>query len=193
MHRKHKPGERVQMRYVLDVVVTWSLRQMAERGGESVSEVVEAMLVHELERFGWRRQDAEREFAASVRAGVEKIPLCYRPQGSDWDRGGYRVVGGGGETGEGDGDGGATGKRLRLGEVAKRIEVHLKRMEKEKVEGLWMPSANQGGGWCSISYRAYGGDVKLRREAAEAYLRWLDRGGTGTHWEMQKQVLNRVS
>lgn len=77
-----------------------------------------------------------------------------------------------------------------LTRIAERIREHLKRFEADsKREGhlspFCVPSAHRAGRCVRVSYRRFQRFTSLTREEAEAYLRWLDAGNVGTHWEMR--------
>jgi len=68
-------------------------------------------------------------------------------------------------------------------DVADKIFKHL--IEDPK---LYCPQVCENGRWgISISYKEYQYSVDISLEEAEEYLKWLDAGNVGTHWEMRQE------
>ena len=77
-------------------------------------------------------------------------------------------------------------------EVAARVDAHLKRFERDpKINpksdrGLtvyWGAGSWSGGRWVYVQYVSYRGACALSKADAETYLRWLDAGNDGWHYE----------
>lgn len=83
-------------------------------------------------------------------------------------------------------------ERLKLAEIAKRIDEHLKRFEadpsinklsgKSHIHPYFNAGAGDVGAYVSISYVSFQGHHNLRKSEALDYLRWLDEGHVGKHW-----------
>lgn len=108
--------------------------------------------------------------------------------------------------------------RLKLAEVAKRINDHLKRFEADPVinalrrcvDGKWetwlgpgsppydtkrswlspyyQPFSVASGRYVYVTYVGYQGHTPLTREQAEKYLSLLDAGKVGKHFELLREV-----
>jgi hypothetical protein len=83
-------------------------------------------------------------------------------------------------------------KRLKIAEVARRIDDYLQRFERDpKVnaqngDGLrdyYMAHASVGGTRVFVRYVSYQGQHSLPKWKAEQYLAWLDAGNVGRHFE----------
>ena len=83
--------------------------------------------------------------------------------------------------------------KLKLTEIARRIDAHLKRFEADKTINERHPRygttpfyragcAYVGGPWISVMYVAYQNSSSLKREEAMTYLNWLDAGNVGRHY-----------
>jgi len=79
---------------------------------------------------------------------------------------------------------------MKLSEIASKIRSHLRRLEADKGVNVLnddgMPryhkaTASEKGRGVKVSYVSYEPPHSLDRESAEAYLRRLDAGYTGTH------------
>lgn len=84
----------------------------------------------------------------------------------------------------------------RSSEVADKIDAHLKRWEADK-RGVNRDDRRDGagcrpyycagswaaGGWVCICYVSYQGVSKVRAEQAEKYLRWIEAGNVGRHYQ----------
>jgi hypothetical protein len=85
---------------------------------------------------------------------------------------------------------------MKLSEIARRINVHLKRFEKDgqinapdpkyKTRPYYLAYANAGGRFVYVTYIAYQGRLRLKREEAIKYLDWLDGGNVGKHFEIMR-------
>lgn len=81
---------------------------------------------------------------------------------------------------------------LKLKEIAARIHAHLKRFEANpqintERRGLriyYNPSAYPAGRYVSVCYISYQGRTNLTRVEALDYLKRLDGGYVGTHWNL---------
>ena len=82
--------------------------------------------------------------------------------------------------------------KLKIAEIGKRINVHLKRMEADpkinvEIHGgscrYYHPSATGNGRYVSIRYVTYQGSHTLVKDQAVAYLAWLDAGNNGTDFK----------
>jgi len=86
-------------------------------------------------------------------------------------------------------------KKTSMEEIGSRINAHLKRFEKDKAinknsqadgRGLsdyYCASAGRAGRFVCVTYITYQGHSSLTRAQAEAYLKWLDAGNAGKHFE----------
>lgn len=79
----------------------------------------------------------------------------------------------------------------KLGEIAKRISVHLRRMEEAQPKDgkmppgrLYLARAFQAGSRLGIIYVNYQGSSTLRKADALEYLHWLDAGNKGRHYSV---------
>ena len=87
--------------------------------------------------------------------------------------------------------------QLSLKEVGKQINKYLERFEadpkinkntKADRSGLsdyYQAGAVASGRFVYVTYIAYQGHSHLTRDEALGYLRWLDRGGVGSHFEVK--------
>lgn len=82
----------------------------------------------------------------------------------------------------------------KLSEIARRIDAHLKRFERDpKINGVpkfmlkpyYNAGAHRSGCYVHVTYVSYQGGSRLDRARAEAYLAWLDSGNVGTHWDQR--------
>lgn len=85
-----------------------------------------------------------------------------------------------------------------LAEIENRIHAHLKRFERDPVinkrgkrAGMmllpyFLPNAYTFGRFVRVMYVMYQGAVSLSKAEALAYLRWLDAGNVGTHYQMER-------
>jgi hypothetical protein len=72
----------------------------------------------------------------------------------------------------------------KLGEIASRISVHLKRIEaKQSAPGkpFYMALAWSAGSRIGVRYVSYQYSWKLTKAEAMKYLEWLDSGNDGKH------------
>lgn len=89
---------------------------------------------------------------------------------------------------------------MKLAEIAARINAHLKRIETDpklnpwdrgKVGGTkpyYCSSACAAGRYVLVVYIVYQGYSALTKDAALAYLAWLDAGNVGRHYEQQREA-----
>lgn len=99
---------------------------------------------------------------------------------------------------------------MKLSEIAARIDAHFKRIEpdeklnpcREFVGGEWRntgttmrgtawlcrPSCLATGTRIRVSYVSYQCTLFLSKDAALAYLAWLDAGNLGSHHVMERQA-----
>lgn len=84
---------------------------------------------------------------------------------------------------------------LKIAEIARRLCAHLKRLEAEdeKQQGsigshraYWRTSAGTSGNRVWVVYISYQGSTTLKKAEAITYLRWLDEGNKGRHFECLK-------
>jgi hypothetical protein len=85
-------------------------------------------------------------------------------------------------------------KEPKLDEIAERILKHLRRFEADpkinKMHPEWrtshyyMVNCFRSGARIGVKYIAYQGVLKLTREEAVEYLRLLDEGKIGTHFQV---------
>lgn len=89
---------------------------------------------------------------------------------------------------------------LTLSEIAARIDVHLKRFEKdpeinryrnpnkaqEKLHPYFLAVSWANGKYVRVCYVSYQGNTHLSKEDALRYLAWLDAGHVGRHYEAVK-------
>lgn len=84
------------------------------------------------------------------------------------------------------------GTPLKLAEIAKRIDAHLKRFEADpvinkpmnhgmKTTPYYWAGAYSSGRYVGISYINYQASSNLTKEQAITYLAWLDAGNVGRH------------
>jgi hypothetical protein len=86
-------------------------------------------------------------------------------------------------------------EKLKFKEIAERINDHLKRFEADPTIDqrnggrlrFYRAGAYTCGSYIAIVYISYQGRSTLRRDAALAYLAYLDAGNTGRHWVQQRQ------
>lgn len=77
----------------------------------------------------------------------------------------------------------------KLGEIARRIEEHLRRMEYaqpdrgSRFSRYWKSSARAAGSRIGVSYISYQYRWHLTKDEAWRYLQWLDAGNEGRHQE----------
>ena len=89
--------------------------------------------------------------------------------------------------------------------IARRINVHLKRMEKDRgvnkgkdgkgrdCSRFYNAGAVRYGRYCSVSYVSYQRSTSLTKGEAWAYLKWLDSGKSGTHRDQKREKTNQES
>ena len=87
-------------------------------------------------------------------------------------------------------------KHLKTAEIAARIDTHLKHFEADKRINKTDPKrgssrfyhahAWSSGRWVGITYISYQGASNLTKGDAERYLRWLNSGNIGRHYEALK-------
>lgn len=97
---------------------------------------------------------------------------------------------------------------LTLNEIAKRIDAHLKRFERDpKINTIvdvskerltqrrfYYASAMRAGNRVRLVYVCYQTEWNITKPDAIAYLAWLDAGNVGTHYTMEmKQKEKRKS
>jgi hypothetical protein len=92
---------------------------------------------------------------------------------------------------------------MKLDEIAKRINAHLKRFESDPVinadkvhtnlrgqesrlKPYYCAGAAASGRYVFVMYVAYQGEIHLTKDEALRYLAWLDAGNVGKHWEALK-------
>lgn len=91
----------------------------------------------------------------------------------------------------------ARSKRMKLTEIAERINAHLKRFERDAKINIRhqifnrTPYYNAGAGiagrYVHVGYVSYGqDDSHLTRTEAEKYLVWLDAGNVGKHYNQME-------
>jgi hypothetical protein len=72
---------------------------------------------------------------------------------------------------------------MRLDEIARQLDAHLKRILKENPDCNWLsdPCAWTNRRWVHVQYRP--GEVAfLNKDESLGYLNWLDAGGAGKHF-----------
>ena len=84
---------------------------------------------------------------------------------------------------------------LKLSEIARRIDAHLKRFERDPrinqpirvgdmtLRTYYLAGSGFAGRYVYVVYVSYQGSTHLDRAQAESYLAWLDAGNVGTHWD----------
>ena len=88
-------------------------------------------------------------------------------------------------------------------ELASRINAHLKRFEADKkinaINPIYKTSSYYyawatytSGSRIQITYLAYQGPSHITREEANIYLKWLDAGNVGRHWEALRKERERA-
>jgi hypothetical protein len=80
---------------------------------------------------------------------------------------------------------------MTLDEIAKRIDEHLERFERDPqinklkegrtLHPYYHSSAVRCGRYVGVSYVSFQGRSNLTKSDAEEYLRWLDAGNVGKH------------
>ena len=86
----------------------------------------------------------------------------------------------------------------KLGEIASRIDAHLKRFAVDPAinkiagrhgeAGYYHSSAYTAGRYVRVRYVSYRNTVSLSKPAALAYLAWLDDGNVGKHLNVPELV-----
>jgi hypothetical protein len=81
---------------------------------------------------------------------------------------------------------------VKLTEIAKRIDAHLKRFEADpvinarpapnRIQPYYRAYAWVAGRYVAVSYVTFQGHSNLTKEQAAAYLAWLDAGNVGQHY-----------
>jgi hypothetical protein len=81
--------------------------------------------------------------------------------------------------------------------IAQKIDAHLRRFERtpsinvcSKEHGTseyYWAGASASGRWINIIYVGYQGSDSLTKDEALEYLKWLDAGNVGKHWEMRRR------
>lgn len=84
---------------------------------------------------------------------------------------------------------------MKLVDIAKRIDVHLKRMERDPeinkiIEGttlrrFYNANAGRAGSYVGVTFVSYQEGRNLAKPDAEAYLAWLDAGNDGDYHEFR--------
>ena len=82
---------------------------------------------------------------------------------------------------------------MTIKEVAKKIDAHLKRLEALQPKDmehkkLYSSACTVAGRYASVWYVSYQGQHNMTREVAEAYLKYLDDGGTGNHFGIRTEI-----
>lgn len=84
---------------------------------------------------------------------------------------------------------------LKLTEIARRIDAHLKRFaadpkinaqRRPQRQPYFFPSASVAGGRLRVAYDCLHVARTLTRDEGAAYLAWLDAGGVGQHIDQQR-------
>lgn len=76
---------------------------------------------------------------------------------------------------------------MGLKELALHLTHHLQKMESQDDTGtFWYAVAEVVGQYISIRYIAYRTAVRYASNEAREYLRWLEEGNRGTHWQMER-------
>ena len=83
---------------------------------------------------------------------------------------------------------------MKLEELAKRIDLHLNRFEKDpsinivsaryRTSLYWQAGAWSAGRYVQIRYIGYQSHLSLTKSEALTYLDWLDKGNIGKYWDM---------
>jgi hypothetical protein len=90
-------------------------------------------------------------------------------------------------------------KPLRLADIARRIDAHLKALEADPVwntlgpkhghlQRFWHASAWAMGRYIGVTYVSYQNHSALSKTEALEYLAWLDAGNKGSHHIMQHKI-----
>lgn len=89
-------------------------------------------------------------------------------------------------------------KRARINELAEKIDVHLKRFERDpeinaphpkyKTSSYYRAYASGYRGKVTVCYISFQGQSRLTLEEAEAYLVWLNAGNVGQHHKQQREA-----
>lgn len=89
------------------------------------------------------------------------------------------------------------GERMKLPEIAKRLNAHLQRLEGDKrvnyqkpgrISPYYCAGASAGRRYVGVSYVSFQGTSYLTKTEARKYLDWLDAGNIGRHYEALKPV-----
>lgn len=85
---------------------------------------------------------------------------------------------------------------MKLQQIAARIDEHLKRFEsnprinkrdrKDSLLPYWCTSAVASGSRVLVCYISFQGSSSMKKSEAEEYLKWLDEGNVGTHYEYNR-------
>jgi len=89
-------------------------------------------------------------------------------------------------------------EKLKLADIAARINAHLKRLEADKewnalpkgfvTSKLWCASACYSGNRVFITYVSYQGSSSLKKADAIKYLTALEGGYKGKHWHVPREL-----
>lgn len=87
-------------------------------------------------------------------------------------------------------------KKIKLSEIAARINAHLQRFEcdktinepygEHKCVSYYNANSWASGNRVGVRYISFQGETYLPRAKALAYLEWLDAGNVGRHYEQQR-------
>jgi hypothetical protein len=75
---------------------------------------------------------------------------------------------------------------MTLTKTAAQIDSYLKKFEITNKMNLFWSGARQAGRYVRISYIHYQSSSHLTKVQAETYLKWLQAGNVGKHWEALK-------
>lgn len=91
--------------------------------------------------------------------------------------------------------------KMKLTEIAKAIGEHLARFEKDpktnppdplhKTRPYYCAGVYRGGSRVFVRYIAYQGSVSIKKKDAITYLKWLDEGNVGKHYEVLGRIGSR--
>lgn len=89
-------------------------------------------------------------------------------------------------------------EKLTTKEIAARINEYLRRFENDPeisnyehdgrtLKRYFNSWANSAGRWVNVTYISYQGRVSLTKNEALRYLKWLDAGNVGRHYEALRE------
>lgn len=85
---------------------------------------------------------------------------------------------------------------MKLADIAKRIDEHLKRFEADPIinkrsngmKRFYMSGSWSSGRYVAVRYVSYQGESYLSKSEAQNYLAYLNAGNTGLHFHMPEST-----